>query len=57
MDTIMYYNRIINRFVWGAPVLILLVGTGIYLTVLLGFPQFRYFFKACKETKKNAMAV
>ena len=49
MDTIMYYNRIINRFVWGAPVLILLVGTGIYLTVLLGFPQFRYFFKALSE--------
>ena len=49
MDTIMYYNGIINSFVWGAPVLILLVGTGVYLTLLLGLPQFRYFFSALSE--------
>ncbi|MBQ7593423.1 MAG: sodium:alanine symporter family protein [Synergistaceae bacterium] len=49
MDTIMYYNGIVNSFVWGAPVLILLVGTGVYLTLLLGIPQFRYFFDAMSE--------
>lgn len=49
MDTIMHYNGIINSFVWGAPVLILLVGTGVYLTLLLGLPQFRYFFEALSE--------
>lgn len=49
MDTIMYYNGIVNNFVWGAPVLILLVGTGVYLTLLLGMPQFRYFFDAMSE--------
>ncbi len=49
MDTIMYYNGIVNSFVWGAPVLILLVGTGVYLTLLLGMPQFRYFFDAMSE--------
>ncbi len=49
MDTIMYYNGIVNSFVWGAPVLILLVGTGVYLTLLLGLPQFRYFFAALSE--------
>ena len=49
MDTIMYYNGIVNSFVWGAPVLILLVGTGVYLTLLLGLPQFRYFFQALSE--------
>ena len=49
MDTIMYYNGIVNSFVWGAPVLILLVGTGVYLTLLLGLPQFRYFFDAMSE--------
>ena len=45
----MYYNGIVNSFVWGAPVLILLVGTGVYLTLLLGIPQFRYFFDAMSE--------
>ena len=49
MDTIMHYNGIVNSFVWGAPVLILLVGTGVYLTLLLGIPQFRYFFDAMSE--------
>ncbi len=49
MDTIMYYNGVVNSFVWGAPVLILLVGTGVYLTLLLGLPQFRYFFDAMSE--------
>ena len=49
MDTIMYYNGIVNSFVWGAPVLILLVGTGVYLTLLLGLPQFKYFFAAMSE--------
>jgi AGCS family alanine or glycine:cation symporter len=29
----------INSFVWGAPLLILLVGTGVYLTVRLGLLQ------------------
>ena len=45
----MHYNGIVNSFVWGAPVLILLVGTGVYLTLLLGIPQFRYFFDAMSE--------
>ena len=49
MDTIMHYNGIVNSFVWGAPVLILLVGTGVYLTLLLGLPQLRYFFDAMSE--------
>ena len=30
----------INNFVWGPPLLILLVGTGIYFTYKLGFIQF-----------------
>lgn len=31
----------INSFVWGPPTLILIVGTGLYLTFRLGFLQFR----------------
>lgn len=37
-----------NDFVWGTPTLILIVGTGVYLTLRLGFLQFRtlpYAFK------------
>jgi len=31
----------VSEFVWGVPLLILLVGTGIYLTILLRGIQFR----------------
>lgn len=54
MDAIMKVNDVVNRFVWGAPVLILLVGTGIYLTLLLGLPQIRYFVAAMKEVFTSA---
>ncbi len=49
MDTIMQINGVINNFVWGPPGLTLLVGTGVYLTFLLGLPQLRYFFPALTE--------
>ncbi len=37
MDKLMEINGIINDFVWGPPMLILLVGTGIYLTIRTNF--------------------
>ena len=58
MKTIMEWNGAVNSFVWGAPVLILLVGTGVWLTLLLGAPQLRYFFASWAEVfsfrKKSA---
>ena len=36
----------INSFIWGAPLLILLSGTGLYLTLRLGFIQIRYLPRA-----------
>ena len=36
----------IDSFVWGAPLLILLSGTGLYLTLRLGFIQIRYLPRA-----------
>ncbi|MBV6549387.1 sodium:alanine symporter family protein, partial [Ursidibacter maritimus] len=30
----------INSFIWGPPLLLLLSGTGLYLTFRLGFIQF-----------------
>ena len=34
VDTITTVNGAVNNFVWGIPMLILLVGTGILMTVL-----------------------
>ena len=59
METIMHYNGVVNNFVWGPLMLTLLVGTGIYLTILLGAPQLRYFGMVWREVlsmRKNATA-
>ncbi|WP_044917080.1 MULTISPECIES: alanine/glycine:cation symporter family protein [unclassified Oribacterium] len=40
----------LNSIVWGVPTLILLVGTGIYFTVRLGFIQFTKFGYVMKNT-------
>ena len=49
METIIRINIVINNFVWGIPGLTLLVGTGVYLTLLLRLPQLRYFLSAMAE--------
>lgn len=49
METIMRINGIVNNFIWGPPMLVLFVGTGLYLTFLLGVPQVRYFAIVWKE--------
>ena len=41
MDLIVKINGLINDFVWGVPCLLLLMGTGLYYTIRLGFMQFR----------------
>ena len=38
-----------NAFLWGVPVLGLILGTGVWLTVRVGFPQVRLFPRACRE--------
>ncbi len=43
METVVKINGFVNGIVWGPLMLTLLVGTGVYLTVALGFPQIRYF--------------
>lgn len=42
MDTIVAINDFINGIVWGPPLLILLLGTGIFYTIRLNFIQFRH---------------
>ena len=57
MKRIMDCNSIVNGFVWGTPMLCLLVGTGVYLTIILGMPRLRYFFLSLKEVFGRKKAV
>ena len=50
MEFITHWNGVINGIVWGPPMLILLVGTGILLTVRGGFVQVRKFGTIMKHT-------
>ncbi len=43
MESLIYWLELINRLVWGPPLLILLVVVGVYLTVITRFVQFRHF--------------
>jgi AGCS family alanine or glycine:cation symporter len=53
MEGIMKLNGVINGIVWGPWMLTLLVGTGVYLSLILGLPQLRYFFLMFKEVFGN----
>jgi AGCS family alanine or glycine:cation symporter len=48
-ETIAAWNTWLNSYVWGMPTIILLVGTGVLLTVLTGVAQVRYLGFALKE--------
>lgn len=54
MTVIMDFLDVINAFVWGPPMMIILVGTGIFLTIRLGFPQFLHTTYAWKLIFKGA---
>ena len=46
METLMQALKAINDVIWGPGMLILLIGTGLYLTVRLRFYTFRNIFSA-----------
>lgn len=54
MELLMKINDWINGVVWGVPVLLLILGTGIFYTVRLGFIQFRHPIVLFKETVVKA---
>ncbi len=66
MDFITQLSAKFNTIVWGTPTLLLLLGSGIFLTVRLGFLQFRRFpfiikntvgrLFAKKETQEGALS-
>ena len=49
LETIQSINSWLNGYVWGMPMIVLLVGTGVLLTILTGAAQFRYFWRAMTE--------
>jgi AGCS family alanine or glycine:cation symporter len=51
----MDFLGVLDNFVWGPPMMIILVGTGIFLTIRLGFPQFKHTSYALKLIFKGAL--
>ena len=49
VDTVERWNGWLNGYVWGPPMIVLLIGTGIALTVLTGGVQFRRLGAAFRE--------
>ena len=49
-EALLAFNNWLNSIVWGPPFMILLVGTGLYLTIRLGFFQFTHLGHAWKQT-------
>jgi AGCS family alanine or glycine:cation symporter len=49
MPDIASINSWLNGYVWGMPMIVLLIGTGVLLTVLTGVPQVRYLGRAFAE--------
>ncbi|WP_077735321.1 alanine/glycine:cation symporter family protein [Bacillus sonorensis] len=50
MDILLTWVQRISDWLWGPPLIVLLTGTGLYLTVLLKFFQFRYPLYIFKQT-------
>ena len=54
MQFIADLNNKINGIVWGLPMMVLILGVGIYLSVGCGFPQFAHFIHIMKNTLGKA---
>ena len=55
INVITNINDKINGFVWGLPMMVLILGVGVYLSVRCGFPQFRHFGHIMKNTLGKAL--
>src|SRR5215218_3618951 len=49
LDQIAYINGLLDAWIWGLPLIVLLLGTGLLLTVLTGGVQFRRLGFALRE--------
>lgn len=55
VDFVTNINSTINGFVWGLPMMVLILGVGVYLSIRCGFPQFRHFLHIMKNTLGKAL--
>ncbi|MEX1993256.1 MAG: sodium:alanine symporter family protein [Steroidobacteraceae bacterium] len=49
LETIEAANKWLNGYVWGTPMIVLLIGTGVLLTIVTGAAQFRFLWRALRE--------
>ncbi len=49
IEALLAFNDWLNGIVWGPPMLILILGVGLYFTIRLRFLQFTQFGRACRE--------
>ena len=54
MDWLANFNSKVNGVVWGLPMMVLILGTGIYMCIRCGFPQFTHFGYIMKNTLGKA---
>ncbi|MCI5615342.1 MAG: sodium:alanine symporter family protein [Clostridia bacterium] len=54
MQAIESINKWLNGVVWGIPMMCLILGTGVYLCIRCGFPQFAHFGHIMKNTLGKA---
>ncbi len=52
METLLHYINVLNGFIWGPPMILLIFGLGIYFTFQLGFVQ-KYTFKGIALSVRN----
>ena len=50
LQTIESVNAVINKFIWGIPAIVCIIGVGFYLSIRLRFIQIRKFSLAIKNT-------
>ncbi|MCU0599428.1 MAG: hypothetical protein MUE70_09260, partial [Desulfobacterales bacterium] len=50
IESMLAINAQINALVWGLPMIVLLVGVGIFITIRTRFIQFSKFGTMCRET-------
>ena len=55
LEFITELNGTINSFVWGLPMMVLILGVGVYLSIRCGFPQFCHFRHIMKNTLGKAL--
>ena len=55
-EIISQINGTLNEMVWGIPMMLLIIGTGLYFSIRTGFPQFLKFGYAMKNTVGKAFS-